>query len=241
MRNLVLVFIALLIGNVAKSQDTLQLLNGKTKIVHIIEQGYDWVSYNSLKKDGTAGRKHKKKIEKVFAIAYKDSAIAQIYRKDSISDNYWSVEEMKFYLKGRRQARKHFRPYKTFLLGIAVGTGVSMYSIFPPVINRKESLTNVYDSITNTWVTVNYQKPIALAIPFPYWEIIPLSAFVYGASVVTNDKKFKADDMTLFTNNMFVMGYRETVINRQVYAAAGASFGSYILTSVGYFFLDPED
>ncbi len=240
MRKLLLICIVLLLGNGAIAQDTLQLLNGKTKLIKVLKQDYDWVSYRSIKKNGKEGRKHKKNLEHVFAIAYKDSAVSQVYKKDSLYDNYWSVNDMKFYLEGRRQARKHFRPYKTFLMGVAVGTGVAMYSIFPPIINRKDTYTQVHDSITNTWVTVAYKRPVALSIPFPYWEVIPLSAYVYGASVITNDKKFKADDMALFKNKMFVMGYKETVINRQVYAAAGSSFGSYLITSLGYLILDPE-
>lgn len=240
MRNLLLICIVLLLGNVAIAQDTIQLLNGKTKLVKVLDQGYDEISYRSIKKNGEEGRKHKKSLERVFAIAYKDSAISQIYQKDTLYDNFWSVNEMKFYLEGRRQARKHFRPYKTFMMGIAIGTGVAMYSIFPPVINRKDTYTQVHDSVTNTWVTVSYKRPVALAIPIPYWEVIPLSAYVYGASVITRDKKFKADEMDLFKNKMFVMGYKETVINRQIYAAAGSSFGSYLMTSLGYLIFDPE-
>jgi len=241
MRKLILTCFVLLLGNEAIAQDTIQMLSGRTKLVKIIKQDYDWVSYRSINKNGKEGRKHKKNLEKIFAIAYKDSAVAQIYKKDSLFDNYWSVNEMKFYLEGRRQARKHFRPYKTFLMGVAVGTGVAMYSIFPPIISRKQNYTQNYDSITNTWVTVSYKNPVALSIPFPYWEIIPLSAYVYGASAITKDKKFKSDKMELFQNNMFLMGYKETVVNRQVYAAAGSSFGSYLLTSLAYFIFDPEN
>ena len=47
--------------------------------------------------------------------------------------------------------------------------------------------------------------------------------------------------MELFKNEMFLMGYRETVVNRQVYAAAGSSFGSYLLTSLGYLVFDPKN
>jgi hypothetical protein len=239
MRNLLLICIVIFLGNGAIAQDTLQLLNGKTKLVKIIQQDYDWVSYRSIKNNGEEGRKHKKNLEHVFAIAYKDSSVAQIYKKDSLYDNYWSVNEMKFYLEGRRQARKHFRPYKTFIMGVAVGTGVAMYSIFPPIIKRNDTYTQIYDSITNTWITVAYKRPVALSVPLPYWEILPLSAFVYGASVITNNKKFEADKMELFKNKMFLMGYKETAVNRQVYAAAGASFGSHIITIASYLIFDP--
>ncbi len=236
----ILIFIVLFIGNITIAQDTIQLLNGKTKLVKVIKEDYDWVSYRSINKNGKEGRKRKKNIEHIFAIAYQDSTLSQIYKKDTIYDNYWSINDMKLYLEGRRQARKHFKPYKSFIIGMAVGTGVAMYSIFPPIISRKDTYTQVHDSITNKWVTVSYKKPFALSVPFPFWEVIPISAYVYGASAITNDKKFVSVKMELFKNNMFLMGYKETVINRQVYAAAGSSFGSYLLTSLAYLIFDPQ-
>lgn len=239
MKNIFVFILVLLIGNEVLAQDTLQLLNGRTKLVQVIKEDYDYVQYRKYKSDSTYGRKRKKDLENVFAIAYQDKKVSQIYREDSLVGNYWSIAEMQDYLKGRRQARKHFKPYKTFMIGLAVGTGVSMYSIFPPVYDHKDVYTQVYDTITNTWTNVYYKKPQALAVPIPYWEVIPLSAYVYFAGRITNDKKFKADDMELFKNKMFLMGYKETVIDRQVYAAAGSSFGSFIVTTLGYVLLDP--
>lgn len=241
MRRFLLLLLILVTFTGAFAQDTIQLMSGKTKVVKVIEEDYNHIHYRKIKKDGTFGRKRKKDTENVFAVVYKDSSTSQIYRKDSLYDNFWSVNEMKMYLEGRRQGRKHFRPYKTFILGVAVGTGVAMYSIFPPVIKRKEKTTQVIDTVTNAAVTINYTQPVALSVPIPYWEIFPLGAFVYGAGRVTNDKAFKADDQEKFQNSMFVMGYKESVINRQVYAAAGSSVGSFLVTSLGYFFLDPVE
>lgn len=239
MKNILLFVLVLCLGKTVLGQDTLQLLNGKTKYVEVIKEDYDHVTYQEYNDKNELGRKRKKDLENVFAISYKDSAVSQIYREDSLYGNYWSVAEMKYYLEGRRQARKHFRPYKTFLIGVAVGTGVSLYSIFPPVYGEKDVYTQVYDTITNSWANVYYKQPKALSVPMPYWEVVPLSAYVYFAGKITNDKKFKADKMELFQNKMFVMGYKETVINRQVYAAAGSSFGSFIITNLGYLILDP--
>lgn len=220
-------------------QDTLQLLNGKTKIVEVVSEDYDEVRYRKIKKNGELGRIHSKNTDYIFAVIYKDSTTSQVYQLDSLVDNYWTVAQMKYYLEGRRQARKHFRPYKTFMLGLAVGSGVALYGNFPPVISEKDQSVQVYDSITGGYVTVNSVQPTALALSLPYWEIIPLSAFVYGASRITIDKNFKADDHDLFQNKMFIMGYKETVINRQTYAAAGSSLGSLIIVKLSYLFFDP--
>lgn len=241
MKNIFFFALVLLFGNQGFAQDTLQMLNGKTKLIEVVKEEYNHVYYRKYKSDSTLGRKRKKDLENVFAIAYQDSAVSQIYREDSLIGNYWTISEMKYYLEGRRQARKHFRPYKTFLIGLGVGTGVSLYSIFPPVYNHKDVYTQVYDTITNTWTSIHYKRPEALAIPMPYWEVVPLSAYVYFAGRITDDKKFKADEMDLFKNKMFVMGYKETVINRQVYAAAGSSFGSYLVTTLGYVIFDPVE
>lgn len=239
MKRLLPLICFLVLSSVVVGQDTLQLLNGKTKLIEVISEDYDHLRYRELKKNGELGRKRKKSTDHIFAIVYKDSVTSQVYRKDSLMENYWTVSEMKFYLEGRRQARKHFRPYKTFLLGLAVGSGTALYGNFPIVISEKDQSVQVYDTISGGYVTINSVKPTALAISLPYWEIIPLSAFVYGASRITNDKAFKADDQAMFQNRMFVLGYKETVINRQTYAAAGSSLGSLILVKLSYLFFDP--
>jgi len=220
------------------SQDTLNLLNGKTKVVSVENTDLDFVYYKTIKKDGTFGKRKKKNLDHVFSIAKQDTSI-YIYQRDSLLDNFWSIGEMKNYLEGRRQARKHFKPYKTILIGAGVGTGVALYSLFPVKYGKKESAVLVKDTITNSYVTVRFEDNQSLTIPIPYWEVIPLGLYAYYSGKVSESKKFKADNMEMFSEEMFAIGYEETVIDRRIYSAVGASFSSFITTLLGYMIFDP--
>tara|TARA_Y100000589_G_scaffold62407_1_gene53714 strand:+ start:43597 stop:44319 length:723 start_codon:yes stop_codon:yes gene_type:complete len=222
------------------SQDTLILLNGKTKLAVVEKIGFDFVHYKKIKKDGTIGHRKKKNLDHIFSVNKTDTCI-YVYQKDSMLDNFWSVSEMKSYLKGRRQARKHFKPYKTMLIGAGIGTGVAMYSLFPIKYGEKESILYVKDTITNSYVTVRFKDYQSLTIPMPYWEIIPLGIYAYYSGKASDSKKLKADDMEMFSEEMFTLGYQETVIDRKIYSAVGASFASFLTTLAGYMIFDPVE
>ncbi len=232
------VFVLVLLSSGLFAQDTLMLLNGKMKLAFVDTMDYDFVYYKKVKKDGSKGKKKKKNLDHLFSVNNQDSSLF-IYSKDSLFDNYWSITEMKFYLEGRRQARKYYKPYKTLLIGAGVGTGVAMYSLFPIKYGEKERLLFVRDTITNSIVTVKYIDSQALTVPIPYWEIIPIGTYIYYAGSASNSKKFKADDMEMFKDELFMIGYKETVIDRKVYSAVGASLGSFLTTLLGYMVFDP--
>lgn len=227
-------------ASICSAQDTLLLLSGKNKLAFVDTMDYDFVYYHKVKKDGSEGRRKKKNLDHVFSINKSDTCI-YVYEKDSLYDNYWSVNEMKHYLEGRRQARKHYKPYKTLLIGAGVGTGVALYSLFPIKYGEKERELYIRDTVTNSLVTVRFTDQQALSIPIPYWEIIPIGVYVYYVGAAKNTKNFKADDQTQFKKAMFMIGYKETVVNRKVYSAVGASVGSFLTTMLSYMIFDPVE
>jgi len=222
------------------SQDTLNLLNGKSKVASVEKIDFDFVYYKTIKKDGTFGKRKKKNLDHIFSVVKPDTSI-YIYQKDSLLDNFWSIGEMKNYLEGRRQARKYFKPYKTLLIGAGIGTGVAMYSLFPIKYGKKESVVFIKDTITNSIVTVRFEDYQSLTIPIPYWEVMPLGLYAYYSGKVSESKKFKADNMDMFSEEMFSIGYKETVIDRKIYSAVGASFASFLTTLMGYMIFDPVE
>lgn len=230
----------ILITTFSFSQDTLNLLNGKSKLAVFEKIDFDFVYYKNIKKDGTFSKQKKKNIDYVFSINKLDTCI-YVYRKDSLLDNFWSVGEMKNYLEGRRQARKHFKPYKTLLIGAGVGTGIAMYSLFPIKYGKKENIVFMRDTVTNSLVPVKFEDSQSLTIPMPYWEIVPLGLYAYYSGKSSDSKSFKADDMEMFSKEMFSIGYKETVVNRKVYSAVGASFASFLTTFIGYMIFDPVE
>ena len=233
-----LLIVLILCATSTFAQDTLQLLNGKQKLGMVETMDYDFVYYRKIKKNGELGRKRKKNLDHIFSINQADTVVF-VYKKDSMFDNYWSVNQMKYYLEGRRQARKHYKPYKTLLIGAGVGTGVAMYSLFPIKYGEKERFLYLRDTVTNSIVEVKYMDSQALTIPVPYWEIIPLGVYIYYQGAARDSKNFKADDKEMFKNEMFMLGYKETVIDRKVFSAVGSSVGSFLTTMLGYMVFDP--
>ena len=228
---LLLVFVSIF----SYSQDTLKLLNGKHKLAVFEKIESDFVYYKKIKKDGAIGKRKKKNLDYIFSVNKLDTCI-YVYQKDSLMGNYWSIEEMKDYIEGRRQARKYFKPYKTLLIGAGVGTGIAFYSLFPIKYNEKERYT-----INDNNDSILYKDYNTLTIPIPFWEVIPLSIYSYYSSKVKDVNRFKADYMEMFSKEMFVLGYKETVINRKTYSAFGSSLGSFLTTALGYVIFNPVE
>ena len=88
---------------------------------------------------------------------------------------------------------------------------------------------------------VKFEDSQSLTIPMPYWEIVPLGLYAYYSGKSSDSKSFKADDMEMFSKEMFSIGYKETVVNRKVYSAVGASFASFLTTFIGYMIFDPVE
>ena len=236
MANRFLLFL-ILISNLTFSQDTLTLLNGKFKLSEVQSMDLDFVHYKEVKKDGSLSKIKKKNVDRIFSVNKKDTCV-YLYQKDSLLDNYWSIDEMKDYLEGRRQARKHFKPYKTLLIGTAVGTGIAFYSLYPIKYAEKEDSTKVLTA-SNEDSTIFYPVYKTLKIPIPNWEIIALGIYVYHSSKAKNIENFIADNEEMFSKEMFVVGYQETVINRKIYSAVGASLGSFLTTVLGNIIFNP--
>lgn len=234
-------FLLLLISSTIFAQDTLVLLNGKYKYVVVDSMDYDFVFYKKIKKSGKEGSRKRKNLDHVYAIDYKEGERKLIYQKDSLLDNFWSPSQMEYYLEGRRQARKHFKPFKTALIGAGVGTGIALYSLFPIKYGAKEKVLFLRDTITNSVVPVRYTNQQALTVPVPFWEVIPMGVYVYYAGTAPDGKKFKADDKEMFKNEVFMIGYKETVVDRKVFAAVGSCVGSFLTTILGYMIFDPLD
>ncbi len=221
------------------AQDTINFISGKSKLVQVDSLDFDFLYYHKIKKDGTIGGKKKKNLDHLFSVDYKNGETRYVYQEDTLFDNIFSIGEMKYYLEGRRQARKHFKPYKTMLMGAGLGTGVALYSLFPIKYGGKDRVSQFYDPVTNSFVPVVSNVPNSLTVPIPYWELIPLGAFTYYQGAAKNTKSFKADDMEMFKSEAFMVGYKETVINRKVLAAIGSAISSWAITMVGYIYLDP--
>lgn len=238
MKKILFVFI-LLFGQNISAQDTLRLMSGKEKMVAFQSMDYDFVYYKKIKKNGKLSRKKKKNLDFIFSINFKDSAAHYVYKQDTLFGNDFSLTEMEYYLEGKRQARKHYKTYKTALIGTSVGVGVAMYSLFPIKYNQQiDSISASLDPVTLRYRGIYQESSDALTIPIPYWEIIPLGTYIYFASHA-HPKNIKADDPDLKEQEAFVIGYKEVATNMRVLTSTVSSISSYLLTTLGYIIFDP--
>lgn len=147
-RNFTLTLVALVLTLGSKAQDTLKLINGKEKIVVVNYETPEYVMYQKIKKGdiNQLGKQKSKSKDYIYSIAYfydgnPDSTqkISQVYKVDSIMENYFSVPEMRNFLDGKNQARKNYKGRWWYVYGglVAGTTGaaispLSVWGWLPP-------------------------------------------------------------------------------------------------------------
>lgn len=118
----------------SNAQDTLRLLNGKTKIIEFDSLNVEKIFYVKQKKvnDSTWVDVRRKKVnpENVFEIVLESGETIVVYEQDTLMENYLSIEDMRTYLKGVRDARMNYNPWKSTLGGFFVGAGSGYFGIF---------------------------------------------------------------------------------------------------------------
>lgn len=187
------------------AQDTLQLINGKSKIVKVNFETSTHVVYQKIKKGDTTKLGRKKNIEKedIFRINYFFNAaldsvpkISQIYQVDSSMGDYFTVKEMEMFLLGKSQAHKNYKALKYALVGFCVGAGAGYLG--------------------------------------PFWGAIPVGGYTAIAGSWTISPFFKADQPQWFNDLHFSAGYKETArIKQAKYAIIGGTVG--LVSSVLFF------
>ncbi|MFT6746859.1 MAG: hypothetical protein ACJAZ2_001204 [Glaciecola sp.] len=196
-QKIVLTVLILLIGTTAKAQDTLQLLNGKTKVVKVSHETSSYVIYQKIKKGDTSNLSKPREMDKqdIFRVSYfydekQDSTqkITQVYQVDSLMGDYFTVKEMEMFLEGKAQARKNYKAFKYALVGFGVGAASGYLGSF--------------------------------------WGWVPVTGYTSVAGVWIIKPFLKADNPELFNDLHFNAGYREHAkIKQAKYALIGSAVG----------------
>jgi len=196
-QKLLFLSIILGIGFTSQAQDTLQLLNGKTKVVKINYETPSYVVYQKIKRKDTTKLSKEKEMDKqdIFRVSYffnskTDSVqkISQVYKVDSLMGDYFTVKEMEMFLAGKAQAHKNYKAFRYALGGFAVGLGAGYLGSF--------------------------------------WGWIPVATYSSVAGVWIIKPFLKADNPALFDNLHFNAGYREVAkIKQAKYAIVGSTIG----------------
>jgi hypothetical protein len=109
-------------------KDKILFMNGREEISTILDTNTSNVQYlrPELKKDKEAS------IDKyrIFSITYGSGEEVIFYRQDSVEGNYLSVEDMRYFVYGERDALKGFRAPLAFWGGLASGVAGGMATPF---------------------------------------------------------------------------------------------------------------
>ena len=120
-------------------QDTLLLMNGRELVCkHLSDSGL--VMHFDIPKKSGKPRVVKFHRNEVFSIRSCGKERI-IYDQDPMSENFYSVDEMRFYMAGERDARENFHAWVPFGISMAVcgaagylGQDGIVLNVFPPMV-----------------------------------------------------------------------------------------------------------
>lgn len=107
----------------AQSNQSILLMTGKVLEGNVTGQDTVYLYYDLVKK---SGKKKPKKLdlERVFSINGPEGEEEVIYYMDTVIGNYFTVDEMRFYIQGEQDASKYYHANWTIAAGLPVTAGI---------------------------------------------------------------------------------------------------------------------
>ena len=117
----------------SQSKDTVLLMNGNIVVEKVIDTLIGAVTVMHPEK---AGEKLHFEYDQIYAVKYASGFTDYYYRQDSLLGNYFTRDEMEYYIYGERDARKGFKPRGSLIGAGAVGLvsgglGIFFAPVFP--------------------------------------------------------------------------------------------------------------
>ncbi len=117
----------------SQSKDTILLMNGNIVVEKVIDTVIGAVTVMHPEK---AGEKLHFEYDQIYAVKYASGFTDYYYRQDSLLGNYFTRDEMEYYMYGERDARKGFKPRGSLIGAGAVGLvsgglGIFFAPVFP--------------------------------------------------------------------------------------------------------------
>lgn len=117
----------------SQSKDTILLMNGNIVVEKVIDTLIGAVTVMHPEK---AGEKLHFEYDQIYAVKYASGFTDYYYRQDSLLGNYFTRDEMEYYIYGERDARKGFKPRGSLIGAGAVGLvsgglGIFFAPVFP--------------------------------------------------------------------------------------------------------------
>jgi hypothetical protein len=117
------------LSNFINAQDKILMTSGKVLRGKILTEQEDYFTFNYFKKGGKIKELELSKY-RIFSITTADGKETIHYKPDSSMGNFYSVNEMKMYIFGQRDAFKSYQPLPMFLLSFTAGVGAVLLDTY---------------------------------------------------------------------------------------------------------------
>jgi hypothetical protein len=212
MRQFITLFLLLLFIQKSYSQDTLNLINGSRLLVQMIDTNATSLRYSFKKKSETKIETIEK--DEVFSIGYASGKEVVVYEQDTLSeDSYMSVEDMRAYIIGERDAIKGFKSPITTVTSAVVGVASGLMPLF----------------LITQWPSVSVFTPIP---PAAYVGISGARWIKISRNHVSNSKYLKSES--------YIEGYDHAARGKRIQNALIAGGCGLVVGTIARFFLYPS-
>jgi len=126
-----LLLFGIVLSTSAQEQPSILLMSGKVLSGEVTGQDSLYVYYDLHKRNGKK-KSAKLDLERVFSVTAQDGSEQVIYVMDTAIGNYFSVDEMRLYIKGEQDAISYYRGNWTILLGLPLTAGLGY--VIPPSV-----------------------------------------------------------------------------------------------------------
>jgi hypothetical protein len=209
-------------SNTAFSQHRILLLNGKEIFGKVTDTSKPEIEYQFTKKNGKVLERF---IEKSRVFSITDTITNQeriIYQKDTETD--YSVEEMRYYIKGEQDAAKGYKARTTFAVGFVTAFGVVAADSYGKVRNSQgEILEGFY-----------HREPGIINIAYPM--VFTLLSSIPKVKVNVN----KLDDKSYLNHTAYLDGYERVARSKKIFSGLKGSALGIASGIATYFILRPE-
>ncbi|MFN4235185.1 MAG: hypothetical protein ACK4IK_10315 [Bacteroidia bacterium] len=127
MKKAFIISIFLSLAIITKAQDTIVLLTGHIIPCKVYQENENVITCEFVKK----GREEKLIIDtyRVFSIKFANGQEKVFYQQDTTKGNWFTVDEMRYFIYGEQDAMKGYKSPMTTVLGLIAGAGAGFFAM----------------------------------------------------------------------------------------------------------------
>lgn len=127
MKRLFVLLLILLFSLQLKAQDTIVLLTGHILPCKVYQENENVITCEFIKK----GREERLILDtyRVFSIKFGNGEEKVYYQQDTVNGNWFTVEEMRYFIYGEQDAMKGYKSHMTTVLGVIAGAGAGFLAM----------------------------------------------------------------------------------------------------------------